>query len=214
MNNISQEELRKKHKENGVIFIDETNVFLREDTIIGKGTIIEPFVIFGNNVTIRENCKILGFCHIADSTIKENAEIGPFARMRGNSEIGVDAHIGNFVEINRSKVEDKVKALHLSYIGDAIVGEKTNIGAGVITCNYDGYNKNKTSIGKNCFIGSRATLIAPIDISNGAFVAAGTVVNKSVGENDLIIGRCEIIEKKEGALKYHEKKIAAKENKG
>lgn len=210
MSNMSQKDLREKMIKNGVSFMDIESVYLSEDTQIGNGTLVEPFVIFGKNVKIGQNCHIKGFSHLEEADIASNSDIGPFARVRGHSQIGENVNIGNFVEINRSKIGNKTKAAHLSYIGDTTIGVDTNIGAGVITCNYDGYNKNKTTIGDHCFVGSRTTLIAPVIVEDSSFIAAGTVVTKTVEKDSMIIGRCDnkIIEN--GATKYRNMKSMIK----
>ena len=209
----TQEEIKKQLIENGVVFLDINNVYISEDTEIGKGTLVEPYVIFGKKVKIGENCHIKGFCHLEEAQIKDNTPVGPFARVRGNSVIGSNCNIGNFVEINRSELSDKAKAAHLTYVGDATVGYNTNIGAGVITCNYDGFSKNKTLIGENCFIGSNSILIAPVEVGNEAFVAAGSVVNCTIESDEFAIARSELRQIKNGASRYRSKKKSELEKK-
>lgn len=210
MSNISQKDLREKMIKNGVSFMDAESVYLSEDTEIGKGTLVEPFVIFGKNVKIAENCHIKGFSHLEETEVKANTGVGPFARVRGHSVIGEHVNIGNFVEINRSTIGDKTKAAHLSYIGDTTIGIDTNIGAGVITCNYDGFNKNKTNIGSNCFVGSRTTLIAPVSVEDSSFIAAGTVITTTVEKDAMVIGRCENKTIPNGATRYRNCKAMSK----
>ena len=193
---ISQDTLRNKAMINGVKLIAPETVFFNFDTKIGKDVIIHPNVIFGKNVNIEKSVEILSFSHIEDSVIKEGSVIGPFARLRGKAIIGPKSKIGNFVEIKNSKLKEQVKINHLSYVGDSEIGKSTNIGAGTITCNYDGKQKNKTKIGSNSFIGSNSSLIAPIKIGDNVTLAAGSVFNKNVPSNSLSIGRAHQVIKK------------------
>ena len=193
---ISQDFLRNKAMINGAKLIAPETVFFNFDTKIGKDVVIHPNVIFGKNVNIEKSVEILSFSHIEDSVIKEGSVIGPFARLRGKAIIGPKSRIGNFVEIKNSKLKEQVKINHLSYVGDSQIGKSTNIGAGTITCNYDGKKKNKTKIGSNSFIGSNSSLIAPIKIGDNVTLAAGSVFNKNVPSNSLSIGRAHQVIKK------------------
>jgi bifunctional UDP-N-acetylglucosamine pyrophosphorylase/glucosamine-1-phosphate N-acetyltransferase len=193
---ISQDFLRNKAMINGAKLIAPETVFFNFDTKIGKDVVIHPNVIFGKNVNIEKSVEILSFSHIEDSVIKEGSVIGPFARLRGKAIIGPKSRIGNFVEIKNSKLKEQVKINHLSYVGDSEIGKSTNIGAGTITCNYDGKKKNKTKIGSNSFIGSNSSLIAPIKIGDNVTLAAGSVFNKNVPSNSLSIGRAHQVIKK------------------
>ena len=186
---IAQHSLRKQAMLNGVKLIDPETVFLNFDTEISKNVTIHPNVVFGKNVKISSAVEIKSFSHIEDCEIHENCVIGPFARIRGDSVLGKESKIGNFVEIKKSNLDKNVKVNHLSYIGDSEIGTSTNIGAGTITCNYDGHNKNKTIIGKNSFIGSNSTIIAPIKIGDEVTLGAGSVFNQDVPSNSLSIGR-------------------------
>ena len=186
---IYQNKLRAKFMEAGTTILDPETVFFSHDTKIGKDVEIGSNIVFGENVLIRDNVVIKSFCSIENSIINDGAFIGPFARLRNNVDIGQDSKIGNFVEVKNSKLEQDVKVSHLSYIGDAEIGESVNIGAGTITCNYDGFNKHKTTIGKRAFIGSNSSLIAPINIGDDANVAAGSSVSKNVDSNSLAITR-------------------------
>ena len=179
----------------GVKLIDPDTVFLNFDTNIGENVIIHPNVVFGKNVNIGSSVEIKSFSHIEDSEIKENCVIGPFARIRGSSNLGKNIKIGNFVEIKKSNLGNNVKINHLSYIGDSEIGTSTNIGAGTITCNYDGENKNQTKIGKNSFVGSNSTIIAPINIGDNVVLGAGSVFNQDIPDNSLSIGRARQINK-------------------
>ncbi|MGL5052942.1 MAG: bifunctional UDP-N-acetylglucosamine diphosphorylase/glucosamine-1-phosphate N-acetyltransferase GlmU [Cetobacterium sp.] len=204
-NNIMRNRINNQHMENGVIFIDKNATYIEENVKIGQDTIIYPGVVLEGNTAIGENCEILGNTRIIDckignnvriessvleeSVVENRVTIGPFAHLRPKSHLKEEVHIGNFVEVKKSTLEKGVKAGHLTYIGDATVGEKTNIGAGTITCNYDGKNKFKTTIGKNAFIGSDTMLVAPVSIGENALVGAGSVITKDVPENALAVSR-------------------------
>ncbi|HEV2513780.1 MAG TPA: bifunctional UDP-N-acetylglucosamine diphosphorylase/glucosamine-1-phosphate N-acetyltransferase GlmU [Devosia sp.] len=173
----------------GVTLKDPSTVYFSYDTEIGRDVTIFPNVVFGPGVKIADGVEIRAFCDIENTSIGAGASIGPFARMRGNVEIGQQVHVGNFVEVKNSVIHEGVKAGHLAYLGDSEVGAKTNIGAGTITCNYDGVNKSKTSIGANAFIGSNSSLVAPVTIGDGAYVASGSVITRDVEPDALAIGR-------------------------
>jgi bifunctional UDP-N-acetylglucosamine pyrophosphorylase/glucosamine-1-phosphate N-acetyltransferase len=198
----------------GATLIDPSSVFFSADTKIGQDVIIEPNVFFGLGVTIEDNVTIMGFTHIDHGTIAKGARVGPFARLRPGAEIGEDVHIGNFVEVKKSKIEKGAKANHLSYIGDARVGPKSNIGAGTITCNYDGFGKYQTDIGANVFIGTNTALVAPVKIGDGAYIAAGSVITKEVPGDAMAIARSEQAVKLGWAARYRELKSARKKAKG
>merc|ERR1712023_383179 len=193
---IAQNLIRKKVMMNGVKLIDPNSTFINHDTKFGKDVVVQPNVVFGNNVIIDSFVEIKSFSHIEECTIKKCSKIGPFARIRGGTIIGENSKIGNFVEIKKSDISNKVKINHLSYIGDTEIGSSTNIGAGTITCNFDGTNKNKTKIGKNSFVGSNSTIIAPIRIGDNVTMGAGSVFNKDIPNNNLSIGRAYQINKK------------------
>lgn len=203
---IYQKQIRKKMLENGVTLISPKTVFFSYDTKIKNDVIIHPHVIFGKNVEIASGVEIKSFSHIEGATIDSNCVIGPFARIRKETEIAKDCHIGNFVEIKKSKIGAKTKINHLSYIGDSDVGKSVNIGAGTITCNYDGINKHQTKIGDNVFIGSNTALIAPIEIESEALIGAGSVITKKVNYADLAIARSQQHNIKNGATKYKKPK--------
>jgi bifunctional UDP-N-acetylglucosamine pyrophosphorylase/glucosamine-1-phosphate N-acetyltransferase len=189
---IFQNKLRDTFLDNGTTMLDPDTVFFSWDTSVGKDVAIGANVVFGKNVVIEDNVKIHSFCSIESSIIREGASIGPFGRLRNNAEIGQDSKIGNFVEVKNSSLKKGVKASHLSYIGDAEIDDDTNIGAGTITCNYDGVDKHKTLIGKRAFIGSNSSLIAPIKIGDDANVAAGSSISKDVESGSLAITRSPI----------------------
>ena len=193
---ISQNLIRNKAMANGVKLVDPNSTFINHDTKFGKDVIVQPNVVFGNNVVVDSLVEIKSFSHIEDCRIKKGSVIGPFARIRGGTIIGEKSKVGNFVEVKKSNISNKVKINHLSYIGDTEIGTSTNIGAGTITCNYDGTNKNKTKIGKNSFVGSNSTIIAPIKIGDNVTMGAGSVFNKNIPNNNLSIGRAYQINKK------------------
>ncbi|GHT90311.1 bifunctional protein GlmU [Alphaproteobacteria bacterium] len=198
-----QDKMREKHMNNGVTLVAPETVFFSFDTIIENDVVIDPFVVFGRNVHIKSGAHINSFCVVEGSNI-ENAAIGPFARLRPGTHIREKAKIGNFVEIKNSTIHEKVKINHLSYIGDSEIGKNTNVGAGTITCNYDGFNKHWTNIGENVFIGSNSAIVAPVWICDNAMVAAGSVITKDVDSGDLAISRVPQKNIKNGSLKFME----------
>lgn len=206
LENIAQQRLRNSLMNDGVSMRDPGTVYLWHDTNIGAGTIIEPNVVFGPKVTIAENVMIKAFSHIEESIIETGASIGPFARLRGGNTLAEKTKIGNFVELKNTKLGQGTKANHLTYLGDATLGENTNIGAGTITCNYNGFDKNKTTIGDNVFIGSNSALVAPITINDGAMVAAGSTITKNVEPDALSIARAEEKAKPGWAAKFRKLK--------
>lgn len=198
----------------GVTLRDPESVWFSYDTEIGRDVTIFPNVVFGPGVKIADNVEIRAFCDIEDATIGTGATIGPFARIRGGAELGPDVHLGNFVEVKKSKIGAGTKAGHLSYLGDAEIGSKTNIGAGTITCNYDGVNKDKTIIGDNVFIGSNASLVAPLTIGDGAYTASGSVITDDVPSDAVAFGRARQENKPGYAPKLRAKALAKKAAKG
>lgn len=208
-----QQRLRRQHMLNGATLTDPDSVFFSYDTVIGQDVTIGPNVIFGPGVTIANNAEILPFCHLEGASVAEGAHIGPFARLRPGTSVGTNAKVGNFVETKNVKLAPGVKASHLSYLGDADVGENTNIGAGTITCNYDGFMKYKTTIGKEAFIGSNTALIAPVTIGNGAIIGAGSSIGKDVPDNALGITRAPQVNKDGWATEFRRNKIKEKAKK-
>lgn len=186
---VLQNRLRKNAMDNGATLIDPDSVFFSVDTKIGTDVVIGPNVFFGPEVTVGNNVEIRAFSHIEGATIADDVIIGPFARLRPGSELAQGSHVGNFVELKNTKLGKGAKANHLSYVGDTDVGEKANIGAGTITCNYDGINKYKTSIGAGAFIGSNSSLVAPVKIGAGAIIGAGSVITQDVADDALGITR-------------------------
>ena len=194
-NKILQEELRHQAINKGTNLISPETIFLSKDTKIGKKVTIEPYVVIGKKVRIGDNVIIKSFTHIEGAVLEKNVTIGPFARIRPGTKIEQGAKVGNFVEMKNSKIKKDSKISHLSYIGDTVVGDQSNIGAGTITCNYDGKKKNKTKIGKKVFIGSNSSLVAPVSIENNSTVGAGSVITKNVKKNSLAISRAKQIQK-------------------
>ncbi|MBI0065439.1 bifunctional UDP-N-acetylglucosamine diphosphorylase/glucosamine-1-phosphate N-acetyltransferase GlmU [Commensalibacter sp. M0134] len=192
---IIQKRLRKQAMDNGVTMISPETVFMSYDTKIENDVILHPNIVFGKNVIIRSGVEIKSFSHLEGCEIKQNAIIGPYARIRPDTVVGQDAHVGNFVELKATALGDGAKANHLSYLGDSIVGKKTNIGAGTITCNYDGSRKHKTVIGDEVFVGSDAILVAPVEIGNKSLIAAGSVITDDVPDNAKAFGRARQINK-------------------
>ncbi len=188
---VLQQRLRAAAMDAGVTMIAPDTVHLSADTKFGKDVIIEPNVVFGPGVTVEDGATIRSFSHLEGAHVGKGARVGPFARLRPGADLGKDVHIGNFVEVKEAKIEAGAKANHLSYIGDARVGAGANIGAGTITCNYDGVSKHHTDIGKDAFIGSNTALVAPVKIGDGAYVGSGSVVTKNVPADSLAVARGE-----------------------
>jgi bifunctional UDP-N-acetylglucosamine pyrophosphorylase/glucosamine-1-phosphate N-acetyltransferase len=188
---VWQQMRRAEMMDAGVSLIAPETVWFSHDTSIGRDTIIEPNVVFGPGVTISQGVRIKAFSHIEGASIADGAEIGPYARLRPGTEIGPKARVGNFVETKKASLGAGAKANHLTYLGDADIGEGANIGAGTITCNYDGFFKYRTRIGAGAFIGSNSALVAPVAIGEGAIVGAGSVVTKDVSADALALVRPE-----------------------
>lgn len=184
-----QKRLRKAALEAGVTLIAPKSVHFSHDTQLGADVTVHPNVVFGEGVVVEEGAVIHAFSHLENCTVRKGASIGPYARLRPGADIGEGAKIGNFVEVKKSKIGKGAKANHLSYIGDATVGEGANVGAGVITCNYDGKTKFQTEVGEGAFIGSNASLVAPVKIGAGAIIGAGSVITKDVPGDDLAVSR-------------------------
>ena len=184
-----QKKIRNKFIKQGVKMIDPDTVYFSKDTIIGKNVTIEPFVVIGSKVKIKDNAKILSFSHIEGVIINENVSVGPFCRLRPGTILEKNSKIGNFVEIKKSKVKKNSKVSHLSYIGDTTIGTSANIGAGTITCNYNGVKKSKTVIGDNSFVGSNSSLVAPVKIGRNSTIGAGSVITQNVKDGNLSLTR-------------------------
>ncbi len=184
-----QYNLRKKFKKQGVKMIAPDTVYFSKDTKIGKNVLIEPYVVIGEKVKINNNVIIHSFSHIENTKIEKNVNVGPFARLRPGTVLKSGSRVGNFVEIKKSSIGKNSKVNHLSYIGDANIGEMVNIGAGTITCNYDGKNKNKTVIKNKVFVGSNSSLVAPVTLNEKSTIGAGSVITKNVKKNSLALTR-------------------------
>ena len=184
-----QKKIRNKFIKQGVKMIDPNTVYFSKDTKIGKNVTIDPFVVIGSKVKIKNNVKILSFSHIEGVVINENVSVGPFCRLRPGTILEKNSKIGNFVEVKKSKIKKNSKVSHLSYIGDTISGNSANIGAGTITCNYDGFKKSKTIIGDNSFVGSNSSLVAPVKIGRNSTIGAGSVITQNVKNGNLALTR-------------------------
>lgn len=208
-----QQRYRRNAMLDGASLVAPDTVYFSADTKIGMDVVIEPNVYFGPGVTVGDSVRIMANSHIEGATIGTGSRIGPFARLRPGADIGDDAHIGNFVEVKKAAIGKGAKINHLSYIGDARVGAGTNIGAGTITCNYDGFEKHQTDIGDNVFLGSNTALVAPVSIGDGANIAAGSVITKDVPADSLAITRAELQVKDGWALRYRKMKESRKASK-
>ena len=207
---VLQQRLRMAAMEAGVTMIAPETVYLSADTKLGKDVTIEPNVVFGPGVTVEDGATIRSFSHLEGAHVGKGSRVGPFARLRPGTELGKDVHIGNFVEVKEASIEAGAKANHLAYIGDARIGEGANIGAGTITCNYDGVAKHRTDIGKGAFIGSNSALVAPIKVGDGAYVGTGTVVTKDVPAGALAIARAKQTVKEGWAKRLRQVKALGK----
>jgi len=191
---INQTKLRNQFIKSGVKMIGPETIFFSKDTKIGKNVTINPYVVIGPKVKIGNNVTINSFSHLEDCKIKDKVEVGPYARLRPGTILEEGSKIGNFVEVKKSTVGKKSKVNHLSYIGDSKLGKDVNIGAGTITCNYDGVTKNKTKIKDNVFIGSNSSLVAPITINENSIIGAGSVITKNVRKKSLTLARANQVE--------------------
>jgi len=205
-----QKRLRARLLVAGVGMTAPETVFLSHDTEIGADTVIEPFVVFGPKVTIEGGATIRAYSHLEGATVASGAIIGPYARLRPGADVGQGAHVGNFVELKNATLGAGAKANHLTYLGDAMVGAKANIGAGTITCNYDGFGKYETEIGAGAFIGSDTALVAPVRIGDGAITAAGSVITGDVEADALAIARGRQVQKPGWAAAFRESKKSEK----
>jgi bifunctional UDP-N-acetylglucosamine pyrophosphorylase / glucosamine-1-phosphate N-acetyltransferase len=207
---VMQARLRKAALEAGVTLIAPDTVYLSADTTFGSDVTVEPFVVIGPGVSIGDGAVIHSFTHIVESSIGKKASIGPYARLRPKTSVGEGARIGNFVETKAATLEAGVKVNHLTYIGDAHIGAAANIGAGTITCNYDGFGKYKTTIGAGAFVGSNTSLVAPVKIGRGAYIGSGSVITKDVPDDALAVERSQQTNREGGAARYREMKTRAK----
>ena len=193
---INQKKIRDKFLKNGVRMVGPETIFFSHDTKIGKNVTIEPYVVFGKKVKVGNNVTIKSFSHLEFCKIENKVEVGPFARIRPNTILKEGAKVGNFVEIKKSILGKKSKVNHLSYIGDSNIGNNVNIGAGTITCNYDGIKKNKTVIKDNVFVGSNSSLVAPVKLLENSIIGAGSVITKNVKKQSLALTRSKQVEVK------------------
>ncbi len=207
---VMQARLRKAALDAGVTLIAPETVFLSADTRFGKDVTIEPFVVIGPGVSIDDGAVIHSFTHIVQSSIGKKALVGPYARMRPGTSLGDGAKLGNFVETKATTLEAGAKVNHLSYIGDSHVGAKANIGAGAITCNYDGFSKHKTLIGEGAFVGTNSSLVAPVRIGKGAYIGSGSVITKDVPDDAMAVERNQQTNRENGAKRYRELKTRGK----
>ncbi len=207
---VVQGRLRARAMAEGATLIDPSSVFLSADTKLGHDVTVGPNVVFGPGVTVGDGVEIHAFSHIEGASIAAGARVGPFARLRPGAKVAQDAHIGNFVEIKNASVEAGAKVNHLTYVGDARVGAKANIGAGTITCNYDGFFKDHTDIGAGAFIGSNTALVAPVKVGDGAIVGAGSVITKDVPADALAVTRAELTTIAGWAKRFRERRAAEK----
>ena len=198
---LNQDKLRNQAMKIGVTLKSPETVFLSNDTKFGKNVIINPYVVIGKKTKIGNNVEILPFSHIENATLESNVNIGPFVRIRPGSFLAKGSRVGNFVEVKKSKIGKNSKVNHLSYIGDSVLGKNVNIGAGTITCNYDGKRKNKTKISDGAFIGSNTSLVAPLKIGKKAVVGAGSSITKNVKDNSLVLTRA-----KQAEIKNYKRK--------
>ena len=189
-----QSKLRNKFLKKGVKMIAPETVFFSRNTKIGKNVTIEPYVVIADNVSIGNNVKILSFCHLEGVRIENNINIGPYTRLRPGTVLKSGSKVGNFVEVKKSVIGNNSKLNHLSYVGDSNLGKKVNIGAGTITCNYDGVKKNKTIINDEVFVGSNSSLVAPVKIEKKSVIGAGSVITRKVSKNVLALTRAKQIE--------------------
>jgi bifunctional UDP-N-acetylglucosamine pyrophosphorylase/glucosamine-1-phosphate N-acetyltransferase len=186
---VVQTRLRRAALDNGATLIAPETVFFSHDTVLGPDTVVQPHVVFGPGVTVEGPADIRAFSHLEGCSVAPGAIIGPYARLRPGTRVGKGAHVGNFVELKATTLGAGAKANHLTYLGDATIGARTNIGAGTITCNYDGFAKHRTEIGEAVFVGSNAVLVAPVSLGDGAFIAAGSVITKSVTPDAMAFAR-------------------------
>ena len=191
-----QNKLRNNFLKLGVKMVGPETIFFSKDTKIGKNVTIEPYVVLGEKVKIQNNSKIKSFSHLENVKIENNVTVGPFARLRPGTILKSGSRVGNFVEVKKSSLGKNSKVNHLSYIGDANIGQMVNIGAGTITCNYDGKNKNKTKIKNKVFVGSNSSLVAPITLNENSIIGAGSVITKNVNKKTLALTRPKQIEVK------------------
>jgi bifunctional UDP-N-acetylglucosamine pyrophosphorylase / glucosamine-1-phosphate N-acetyltransferase len=207
---LMQRRLRARVMEDGATLIAPDTVFLSHDTRVGKDVLIEPHVVIGSGVVIEDGATVRAFSHLEGARIGEGATIGPFARLRPGAALARNAHVGNFVEIKQAEIGEGAKVNHLTYIGDASVGARANVGAGTITCNYDGFAKHRTDIGAGAFIGSNTSLVAPVKVGEGAYIGSGSVISKDVAPDALALTRAPQEERPGWAARVRERRSRTK----
>ena len=203
---IFQARQREAAMANGATLIDPDSIYFAADIVLGRDVIVHPQVVFGTKVTVGDNAEIFSFSHIEGATIGAGAKVGPFARLRPGAQLADNVRVGNFVEIKNAMIGHDAKINHLTYIGDASIGARSNVGAGTITCNYDGFNKHQTEIGADVFVGSNSILVAPVKIGDNALIAAGSVITEDVAKNALAVARARQAVKPDWAKKFKDKK--------
>lgn len=203
---IFQNGKRKEFMAKGITLVDPSSVYFSYDTEIENDVVIEPNVVFLPGVKVAKNVVIHSFSYLEDCVLEEGVSVGPFARIRPKTVLKKNSHIGNFVEVKKSTIGEGTKIGHLTYIGDTTIGDKTNIGAGCITCNYDGFSKFQTNIGSNCFIGSNTVMVSPVNLDDGCLTAAGSVITENVGKNDMAIARSKQVVLQNRAEEYRNKR--------
>jgi bifunctional UDP-N-acetylglucosamine pyrophosphorylase/glucosamine-1-phosphate N-acetyltransferase len=206
-----QERLRSAAMAAGVTLIAPETVFFSHDTKIGRDVVIEPHVVFGPGVVVEENAMIHAFSHLEGARIAAGASVGPYARLRPGASIGPKAKVGNFVEIKNADLGEGAKVSHLTYLGDATIGAEVNIGAGTITCNYDGFGKYRTIIRDGAFVGSNSSLVAPVTIGKGAYIGSGSVITEDVPDDALAVARGRQAVRVDWARMFRERSLAAKQ---
>jgi bifunctional UDP-N-acetylglucosamine pyrophosphorylase / glucosamine-1-phosphate N-acetyltransferase len=211
---VMQQRLREVAMEAGVTLVAPETVYLSADTTFGKDVVVEPFVVFGPGVEVADGAVVHAFSHVVQAKIGKQASVGPYARLRPGTVLGAGAKIGNFVETKAATIDAGAKVNHLTYIGDAHIGANANIGAGTITCNYDGFDKHRTEIGAGAFVGSNSALVAPVTIGAGAYVGSGSVVTKDVPADALRVERAEQTTKDGWAKRFREMKMRGRKSEG
>ena len=207
---LLQKKLRRRAMENGATLVAPDTVFFSHDTQLGQDVVVEPHVVFGPGVSVEDNVTIKAFSHLEGARVANAATVGPYVRLRPGADVGTSAKIGNFVEVKKATIEQGAKVSHLSYIGDARIGAYANVGAGTITCNYDGYDKHFTDVGAGAFIGSNTSLVAPVKVADGGFTGSGSVITKDVSADALAVERAQQKEIAGWAAKFRARKEAAK----
>ena len=207
---IMQQRLRRRAMAAGATLVDPESVWLSADTVLGRDVTVQPSVFFGPGVTVGDRVEIRSFCHLEGAEVGDDVVLGPYARLRPGARLGRAAHVGNFVEIKNTQLGEGAKANHLTYLGDATVGAGANVGAGTITCNYDGFAKHRTTIGAKAFIGSNTALVAPVSVGDGALVAAGSTITEDVPEDALAIERSPQTNREGVAARFRNERQLAK----